>query len=228
MRKITFLFLIIPFCISAQQVSAPHGQEYIFESTGCLDDLQRAEIQNTITANINWLRSTGKIPAVYSQSQVALAWPMQFRTGVNEYGYHSISGQVDQNPAFPNQLLDYNCGSRTYDTPSGYNHAGTDFFLWPFSFNKMDSSDVEIIAAAAGTIVYKQDGQFDRSCASNSNQWNAVYVQHSDGSVAWYGHMKNGSLTTKTVGQNGCSGRISRRSGQFRKFIGAASASRNL
>lgn len=201
MRKITILLFLLPVFISAQQYSVPYGQEYIFESTGCLDDLHRAEIQNQIAANITWLKSTGKIPAVYSQSQVAFDWPMRLRTGVNEYGYHSISGQVDQNPNYPNQLLDYNCGTRTYDTPSGYNHAGTDFFLWPFSFNKMDSSDVEIIAAAAGTIVYKQDGQYDRSCASNNNQWNAVYVQHSDGSVAWYGHMKNGSLTNKTVGQ---------------------------
>ncbi|GAB4132855.1 MAG: hypothetical protein Fur0041_04590 [Bacteroidia bacterium] len=128
-------------------------------------------------------------------------WPMQLRTGLNDYGYHSVSGHVDQNPSFPNQLLDYNCGQRTYDTPSGYNHKGTDYYLWPFSWNKMDSSDVEIIAAAPGTIIYKSDGNFDRSCTSNSNNWNAVYVQHADGSVAWYGHMKNGSLTSKTIGQ---------------------------
>jgi hypothetical protein len=65
----------------------------------------------------------------------------------------------------------------------------------------MDSGDVEIIAAAAGTIINKSDGNFDRSCGMNNNNWNAVYVQHADGSVAWYGHMKNGSLTTKSVGQ---------------------------
>src|SRR5690606_3014667 len=34
----------------------------------------------------------------------------------------------------------------------------------------------------------------------NNNLWNAVYVQHNDGSIAWYGHMKNGSVTTKNVG----------------------------
>ena len=32
-------------------------------------------------------------------------------------------------------------------------------------------------------------------------QWNAVYIQHGDGSVAWYGHMQNGSLTTKGPGE---------------------------
>jgi murein DD-endopeptidase MepM/ murein hydrolase activator NlpD len=64
----------------------------------------------------------------------------------------------------------------------------------------MDSNDVEIVSAAAGTILYKSDGNFDRSCTFNNNNWNAVYVQHSDGSVAWYGHMKAGTLTTKNVG----------------------------
>lgn len=59
---------------------------------------------------------------------------------------------------------------------------------------------MRIIAAAAGTIVARSDGNFDRSCSMNNNNWNAVYVQHSDGSVAWYGHMKNGSLTSKGIG----------------------------
>lgn len=34
-----------------------------------------------------------------------------------------------------------------------------------------------------GQIIAKGDGQFDRSCGFNNNVWNAVYIQHSDGSV---------------------------------------------
>jgi hypothetical protein len=30
--------------------------------------------------------------------------------------------------------------------------------------------------------------------------WNAIYVRQADGSVAWYGHLKNGSQTRKAVG----------------------------
>ncbi len=167
----------------------------------CLSDLQRKEIQGHIKNNIDSLRSIGRLPQHYSTQQVLFDWPMRLRSGLNDYGYHSISAQVDHDPAFPNMVQDYNCGTRTYDNTSGYNHAGTDFFLWPFAWNKMDSGDVEIVAVAPGTIIYKSDGNFDRSCGFNSNNWNAVYVQHADGSVAWYGHMKKNSLTTKTVNQ---------------------------
>src|SRR5438128_251253 len=56
-------------------------------------------------------------------------------------------------------------------------------------------------AAAPGTILYKNDGNFDQNCAlSDRAEWNAVYVLHDDGSVAWYGHMKSGSPTSKRVG----------------------------
>lgn len=195
------LFCFFPILLQAQTISQPSGGEYVFQHTECISQQQREEIQKAIEINRQRLISEGRLSPVYSTQQVALNWPMQFRAGVTEYDFFSISAGVDHNSAYPNQLLDYNCGTRTYDTQSGYNHAGTDYFLWPFAFNKMDSSDVEIIAAAAGTIIYKSDGNYDRSCSFNSNNWNAVYVQHSDGSVAWYGHMKNGSLTTKAVGQ---------------------------
>jgi murein DD-endopeptidase MepM/ murein hydrolase activator NlpD len=200
--KYSLLFLLfVSLSGVAQTVSQPHGAEYQFQSGECISAQQRAAIQAVLDSSRNQLIVQGKLAAANSSQIVAFAWPMRFRAGITEYDFFSISGGVDHNPQFPNQLLDYNCGSRTYDTQSGYNHAGTDYFLWPFAFNKMDSSEVEIIAAAAGTIIYKSDGNFDRSCTFNSNNWNAVYVQHADGSVAWYGHMKNGSLTTKTVGQ---------------------------
>ena len=45
------------------------------------------------------------------------------------------------------------------------------------------------------------------SFVSGAN-WNAIYVQHGDGSVSWYGHMKSGSLTNKGVGASVVSGEI--------------------
>ncbi|HSK74678.1 MAG TPA: FG-GAP-like repeat-containing protein, partial [Pyrinomonadaceae bacterium] len=68
-------------------------------------------------------------------------------------------------------------------------------------WNKMDNDEAGIVAAADGVIIYKNDGNTDRSCSFNSNNWNAVYVRHADGTVSWYGHMKRNSLTTKAVGQ---------------------------
>ncbi len=64
----------------------------------------------------------------------------------------------------------------------------------------MDADEAAIVAADAGTIIFKSNGNFDRSCGLNGGNWNAVYLQHSDGTVSWYGHMKNNSLTSKPVG----------------------------
>src|SRR5690606_35924684 len=128
-------------------------------------------------------------------------WPIQKASGVVYNDVWSISGYMDHNASYPNQLTDYNCGTKTYDTAAGYNHLGVDIFTWPFSWKMMDDDDVEIIAAAPGQIIAKEGSQFDRSCTFNNNLWNAVYVQHADGSVALYGHMKQNSLTTKNVGE---------------------------
>jgi hypothetical protein len=127
--------------------------------------------------------------------------PLKQALGYNDNGYYGISNYIDQNPSFPNQLLDYNCGNRTYDISSGYNHAGTDIFTWPYYWQKMERNIVQVIAAAPGTIIAKSDGNFDQNCSFTACDWNAVYIMHADGSVAWYGHMKAGSLTNKTVGQ---------------------------
>ena len=198
---ITIIFLFSFFFSSFSQI---HSEAVLGSfhpaNTECLNDVQRTEIKKQIADNIVLLKQQGKISDPNTNATTFLDWPLKLRNGLVDYGYHSISGGVDHDATYPNKLKDYNCGTRTYDTPAGYNHQGTDYFLWPFTWNKMDSSDVEIISGAAGTIVNKSDGNFDRSCAMNGNNWNAVYIQHADGSVAWYGHMKKNSLTSKLVG----------------------------
>ena len=93
-------------------------------------------------------------------------------------------------------ISDYACGTNSYD-----GHKGTDIAIWPFGFYKMDNSQVEVIAAAAGTIIDKGDGNFDRNCSSNSLPANYVVIQHADSSRALYWHMKKNSVTSKTIGQ---------------------------
>ncbi|NJN54673.1 MAG: M23 family metallopeptidase [Anaerolineae bacterium] len=66
----------------------------------------------------------------------------------------------------------------------------------------MDNNEVLVVAAAPGVIVLREDGNYDRNCSFTGMAWNAVYVQHGDGSIAWYAHMKNGSVTPKQVGQS--------------------------
>lgn len=212
MKPTTTLLIVIAMFISnvtilnAQDLNfIPKGGEFIFNKnkTPCLTNEQRDNIKTQLKLSSKNLKSRNKL--AFSEEQripnPKFIWPLQQTSGFNFNDTWAISGYVDHNSAFPDQLTDFNCGTTTYDTASGYNHQGFDAYLWPFSWKQMDDGQTEIIAAADGQIIDKGDGQFDRSCNFNSNQWNAVYVQHGDGSVAWYGHMKNGSVTSKNVGE---------------------------
>lgn len=199
-RLFLFIFILsISNSLFAQ--SEVNGGEFVTnkQSLPCLTESQREAIKIEINKNITILKSQNKLIEKTS-SIVFFDWPIQASasSGFNEVW--AISNYVDHNASFPNQILDYNCGSKSYDTNSGYNHSGIDMFTWPFSWYQLDNDVAEIVAAQDGQIVYKSDGHFDRSCGFNNNQWNAVYVRHSDNSTAWYGHMKNGSLTSKLVG----------------------------
>lgn len=124
-----------------------------------------------------------------------LQWPLKRATDFTQCEYHFIGAYVDQNTA-TTTIQDYDCGTNTYD-----GHHGTDIAIWPYSLYKMDNNQIEVIAAAAGTIIQKNDGNFDRNCSSNTLTANSIIIQHSDGTFALYWHMKNGSVTTKAVGQ---------------------------
>lgn len=163
---------------------------------------QRVMIWEQINRNREMLQSEGLLPAADGTLQVLFNLPLRLKSGLSDPGFFTITGYVDNDTTYPNHLLDYHCGQLTYDTQNGYNHRGTDFYLWPYPWLKMDSGYVEVVAAAPGVVLYKNDGEYDHSCTTNNNLWNAVYIQHSDGSIAWYGHMKNGSLTSKGVGQS--------------------------
>ena len=187
----------------AAESSNSEGGFFKPAKTQCLSHADRNLIWAAIRENRALLAERGILPSsenLNRNSVTLLQWPLKLKNGLTDYGYHGIANFVDEDLSFPNNILDYNCGDRSYDLASGYNHAGTDIYTWPFSWLKMDSSQVEVIAAAPGTIIFKQDGNFDRSCAFGGT-WNAIFVQHADGSTAWYGHMKNGSLTAKNVGQ---------------------------
>ncbi len=190
------LFLLFTSSLFAQILSEripDGGGEFTFEKTSCLQPEERLAIEARLTASTEQLRQEGRLPQVADRNVVSFAWPLR-STAPGFLNYYGISNYVDQNNAAG--VLDYNCGAITYD-----GHYGTDFFTWPFSWYLMNNNYVEIIAAADGTIIDKQDGNADDHCACSGN-WNAVYVQHADGSIAWYGHMKTGSLTSKSIGQS--------------------------
>jgi len=175
-----------------------------------MSDAQRARIGAALAGNIEALRRTGRIPELSAKATPTrplqetpgfpLQWPLQLVPGHPEPGARTVINYVDHDPNYPGQLLDYNCGSRTYDQADGYNHQGTDITAYPFAWRKMDNDEAIVVAAAPGIIVSKMDGQYDRSCTLGDQMWNAVYVMHADGTIAWYGHLKSGSLTSKQVG----------------------------
>jgi murein DD-endopeptidase MepM/ murein hydrolase activator NlpD len=131
-----------------------------------------------------------------SPLSIVLNWPLKAAEGFTNCGFYAISVYVDQNNA-SGAIKDYNCGTNTYD-----GHQGTDIFIRPFAFYKMDHDQVEIIAAADGILINKGDGNFDKNCASNSLPANYVIIQHADGSYALCWHMKEFPVTQKSTGQS--------------------------
>ena len=131
-----------------------------------------------------------------SAIKTTLSWPLKPKTGLDDCSYYIVSAHVDHN-ATSGTFTDYTCGTKTYD-----GHRGTDIAIFPFPFYKLDHDEVEVIAAAPGTIIDKVDGNFDKNCGSNNLQANYLVIQHADGSRVLYFHMKKNSLTAKTIGQS--------------------------
>lgn len=177
------------------EVVIPHNTE------PCLSNAQRELIHQEIASNKAQLKAEGKLQTLNKQGGHPLfIWPVSQASGHNYNSVWSTTNYIDHNPAFPNQISDYDCGTRSYDTSSGYNHKGFDIISWPFWWKQMELNQAINIAAAEGQITAKNDGSYDKNCTFNNDTPNYIAVEHSDGSTAWYLHMKNGELTTKGIG----------------------------
>ena len=224
MKKFCILFLMISIFIAdvsyAQSVDSrtifmgsPSGSR---TDSGEMTKEQHDAIWKRITRKADSLVAAGIIPPVNPDAVVDLHWPLH--SLVDSTGYWRAGHFPDHNSR-TGRLLDYNGGDRTYDRRSdGYNHSGTDFILWPFSWHKMDNNEVEVVAAAAGYIVDKDSQNPDKRCYDFSHgtfDFNSVWVQHDDGTFAWYVHLKRNSLTTKRIGQ-----RVE--VGEFLGFVGSS------
>jgi len=168
-----------------------------------------AEIQH----NIAWLRSAGRLTAPATVQMVTYDFPLRLAPGLPDYAGFRVSAFVDHNPA-SGQVLDYNGGTRTYD-----GHRGTDYALYPFGWNKLNAGEMQVIAAADGTIIAKSNGDpTDHNCnVSSSDFWNYVAVEHADGRMTMYGHMRYNSLTSKGIGDTVARG----------EYLGTAASSGN-
>lgn len=213
-------FLLLGLLIFSAGNAQENGGQVVFNSTGiaCLSAQDYQQYHQEVDKNINTLIAEGNHlrQKIRTKQLTSFIWPIRQAAGFEYNATWSISNYVDHNLA-TDALQDWNCGTRTYDTDSGYNHQGVDIFTWPFSWKQVDENQTEVIAAASGQIVFKSDGNFDRNCDLNNSQWNAIFIEHSDGSIAWYGHMKNGGLTSKGVGDSVSQG----------EFLGVVASSGN-
>lgn len=200
MRRARIQFLV---ALLASLLGAANLASGDTDRDGCVPEDERERIEAMLAANIGQLRADRGIAAPEGTS-VLLQWPLRAAVGFDDPGFHAIPAFVDHD--LSPSGLDYHCGDRTSSPASNNNHRGTDISAWPHPWLKMENDQVEVVAAAAGTIVGKQDGQFDKSCGGCVGSGNQVYVRHADGSVAWYLHMKKFSVTTKSVGQTVAAG----------------------
>ncbi len=212
-------FLALSFFGAFAQIQ-PLGGAYEAAFAECVTTTEHARISAMLTQNIAQLRQEGKL--AFARNTASYGWPIRQADGFDYNAVYGISNYVDHDPAFSGQnnnfITDYNCGNRSYDLASGYNHTGTDIFLWPFKWEMMENNQVEVIAIEDGVIIGKDDGNNDKNCSFNSNPWNAVYLMHADGSIGWYGHLKKNSLTSKAIGQ-------SVNKGEFLGYIGSSGSS---
>jgi len=202
-----FLVFVFNHFISGQEnYLEPHkGGEFIALRADypCLDKQQRNAIIQKCRETIKNLKAEGIITSKIEKNNAGFfLWPVRAASNLNDFSFYGITGFVDHNSAFPDQLLDFNGGQRTYDTEAGYNHQGVDIVSWPFFWYKMDHSQVEVVSAADGVIIEKIDGNFDRKCSWDPTEWNAVYVRHANDVVTLYGHMKKNTTTSKIIGDS--------------------------
>ncbi len=192
--------------MSGQQMLGQASQSH---DTQCITEEQHEFLISEIKIASQALRKQPQNKT--TKSIVLFDWPLRAKPSLDFYNYYSTIGYVDHDPAvgsgdfnlFGDTNLDYNCGNNTYDRSNDYNHQGTDIVIWPFPWYLMENDLVEVIAAQAGTIVIKGDGNFDENCGSiptGSLTSNRIVIEHADNSRSIYLHFKNGSITSKPIG----------------------------
>lgn len=193
MKKLILILLLFPLINIAQDIDSGGGEYNLYNHHLCLSKQERIIIWDEIKENLKSLKNKNIITK--KNQPVSFVWPLRKDTSLVFNNYFGISNFVDQDTT--GSILDYNCLNRSYD-----GHGGTDIFTWPFPWYLYNNDYVDVIAAEDGIIINKHDGNDDDHCPNTmGGSWNAVYIQHNDGSIVWYGHLKKNSLTSKTIGQ---------------------------
>lgn len=125
-----------------------------------------------------------------ARAEFVLDWPVACRIGqtceIQHYVDHGGGGDAK----------DYRCGTVTYK-----GHNGTDIRVLTLADER---HGVDVMAAAAGTVLRTRDGMADVSVAVTGHDavqdrdcGNAVVIAHADGFETQYCHMARGSVAVK-------------------------------
>jgi len=204
--RVLFLGLILasqfPAHATAQQFEVKNSQPVQVHVFAPPHDQHSVQERQRSAAEMPGQKDAAKSTVESSHIPYPLQLPLRRGVSNSDPFIFTISAFLDHNNASPDQLTDYNCGDRTYDTEAN-NHNGTDFQGTQFPWLTMANDGLIAVAAADGVLVEKHDGEPDQQCEFNDDaKSNYVILQHPDGSETLYAHMKTGSVTQKKVGDS--------------------------
>jgi len=169
-------------CVFAepQRLARQAGGPVAFQPPGdCISVAQREEAQKAIQ---DYLATYGS----FSQN-VAAGVPDKYPfypLGGALYGDLFTVNFVDLDPT-PG-IRDWDCTDFTYD-----GHQASDVDIRSFG---EQFAGVPIFAALDGVVVATHDGEFDMNTTWNNQPANYVIIDHGNGRIAWYFHMKKFSV----------------------------------
>ena len=99
-------------------------------------------------------------------------------------------------------VKDYRCGARTYSPAAGLMHRGTDFAVLDASvLNQWKDGGPAVLAAADGIVYSTREGMRDDFSAdplASNACGNRVVIDHGDGWLTAYCHMRHSSITVRS------------------------------
>lgn len=132
------------------------------------------------------------LPLTAVAERVTFTFPVQCVYGKSCW----IPNYVDLRPG-PG-VLDYTCREASYDAPPNGQHKGTDIAIQDFRAMR---EGIPVVAAAAGVVITQRDGMKDinyklriKPLVDTQFCGNTVSIQHEDGLVTKYCHMKKSSI----------------------------------
>lgn len=128
-------------------------------------------------------------------------YPLRMSTRTAAFNGEMIANHVDHDAG--SGLEDFACGTRTYN-----GHNGIDIVLFPYRWDMMDRREMAVVAAMGGTVVRTHDGEFDRQCSIVDAEANHVILRHDNGLLAYYWHLKKGTVAKLAPGARVSAGQV--------------------